>query len=209
MRILSAAWSLQMPPKEIEQPLHAAEVHRGEAPRACRKPGLAFIVSVAPDDLDRLDFDAGEIDGSGRGSAHALRPPTREISAIESAQLGQDHQSTSIFIGRGYEWTFDVTCARRKDFSAFEARAPTPAKQPQAVHVVCVPDAEQLACPSFLRNQVDLLTISIAKHELECVDMPLKQPPQAASCPNQLIAGPRSGTDPLARPLPTSPARPR
>ena len=50
--------------------------------------------------------------------------------------------------------------------------------QPKPVHVVRVPDAEQLARPSFLRNQLDLLAISIPKHKLERVDMPLKQPPQ-------------------------------
>jgi hypothetical protein len=100
-----------MPPKEIEQPLHAAEVHRSEAPRTCRKPGLPLIVSLAPDDLDRLDFDAREIDGSRRGSAHALCGPTRKIRAIGSANPRQDNQSTSIFIGRGHERAFNVSCA--------------------------------------------------------------------------------------------------
>ena len=53
-----------------------------------------------------------------------------------------------------------------------------PVDQPQAIRVVCVPDAEQLACPRFFRNQFDPLVVAIAKHELERVDMPLEQPPQ-------------------------------
>ena len=167
-----------MPPKEIEQPLHAAELHRREAPRACGKPRLSLIVSLAPDDLDRLDFDAGEIDGSRRGSAHALCCPPRKIRAIGSANPRQDNHSTSVFIGRGHERAFDVTCARSQDFSAFEPGAPIPVDQPQPIRVVRVPDAEQLACPRFLRNQIDLLLVSIAKHELERVNMPLEQPPQ-------------------------------
>jgi hypothetical protein len=44
--------------------------------------------------------------------------------------------------------------------------------QPHAIRVVCVPDAEQLACPCFVRNQFDPLLVSITKHELERVDMP-------------------------------------
>ena len=50
--------------------------------------------------------------------------------------------------------------------------------QPKPIRVVGVPDAEQLACLRFLRNQLDLFAISIAKHKLERIDMPLKQPPQ-------------------------------
>ena len=63
--------------------------------------------------------------------------------------------------------------------------------QPKPVRIVCVPDAEQLACPSFFRNQLDLLGVSIAKHELERIDMPLEQAGPTASCPNQSSAGPR------------------
>ena len=178
MRILSAVGLLQMPPKEIEQPLHAAQMHRSEPPRAPGKPGLPLIVSLTPDDLDRLDFDTGEIDGSGRRSAHPLRPPTRKISTIGSVQLGQDHQSTPVCIGRSHKRAFDVARARRQDLSPFE---PGPIKlldQPQIVRTVCVPDSEQLALPSFLRDQPGLLVISIAKHKLDRIDMPLKEPPQ-------------------------------
>src|SRR5271155_1684395 len=82
MRILPAVCFLQMPTKEIEQSLHPAQLHRREAPRACRKPGLSLVVSLAPDDLDRPDIDTGEIDRSCRGSAHTLRFPCRKISAI-------------------------------------------------------------------------------------------------------------------------------
>ena len=207
VRILSAIGFLQMPPKEIEQPLHAAEVHRGEAPCACRKPRLSLIVSLAPDDLEGLDFDAGEIDGSGRGSAHAVRRPTRKIRAIGSAQLRQDNQSTSIFIGRGYERAFDVTCTRRQDFSALEPGAPIPVDQPQPIRVVRVPDAEQLACPRFLRNQIDLLVVSIAKHELECVDMPFEQPSQRQAARTDRSQNLAEAQGPIVLPLRTSPAK--
>ena len=53
-----------------------------------------------------------------------------------------------------------------------------PVDQPQPVRVVRVPDAEQLACPRFLAQPARPVAVSIAKHELERVDMPLKQPPQ-------------------------------
>jgi hypothetical protein len=53
-----------------------------------------------------------------------------------------------------------------------------PVDQPQPVRVICVPDAEHLPCPSFLRNQFDPLVVSIANNELDRVDMPFKQPPQ-------------------------------
>ena len=53
-----------------------------------------------------------------------------------------------------------------------------PMDQPKPIRVVCIPDAEHLACPRFLRNQLDPSGVSIAKHELERVDMPFKQPPQ-------------------------------
>ncbi|MGA8444463.1 MAG: hypothetical protein WB766_04630 [Roseiarcus sp.] len=155
-----------MPQKEIKQPLHAAEVHRREPPSASGKPGLSLIVSLAPDDLDRLDFDAVEIDGSGRGSAHALRTPTRKISAIRRVQLGQDHQSTPVFIGRGYERALDVACARGQNLSPFEPGATVSVDQPQPIRVVRIPDAEELACLRFLGNQLDLIAISIAKHKL-------------------------------------------
>src|SRR5271170_1053063 len=166
-----------MPAKEIEQPLHAAEVHRGEPPRAAGKPGLSLIVPLMPDDLDRLDFDAGKIDGPGRGSAHALRLPTRKISAIRSVQLGQDHQSTPVFIGRGYQRAFDVARARGQDLSPFEPSATLSMDQPKPIRVVRIPDAEQLACLRFLGKQLDLTALSIAEHKLNRIDMPLKQPP--------------------------------
>src|ERR1700722_14566682 len=152
-----------MPPKEIEQPLHAAEVHRGEAPCACRKPGLSLIVSLIAHDLERRDFDAGKIYSPGCRSAHALRRPTRKVSAIGSAQPWQHDQSTALFIRRGYKRALDVACARSQDFSPFEPGAPVPVDEPQPVRVVCVPDAEQLACPRFLRHQFDPLLIAIAK----------------------------------------------
>jgi hypothetical protein len=155
-----------MPPKEIEQPLHAAELHRREAPRACGKPRLSLVVSIAPDDLDRMDYDAGEIDGSRCGSAHPLRCPPRKIRAIGSAYPRQDNHSTSVFIGRGHERAFDVTCARSQHFSAFEPGAPISVDETQPIRVVRVPDAEQLACSRFFRKQVNLLVVSIAKYEL-------------------------------------------
>ena len=83
VRILSALSFLQVPPKEIEQSLHGAEVHRGEPPCACRKPGLALVVSIAPHDLDRLDLDAGEIDGSSCRGAHPCA-----FQSARSARLG-------------------------------------------------------------------------------------------------------------------------
>ena len=49
--------------------------------------------------------------------------------------------------------------------------------QPQPIQVVCIPDAEQVACLRFLSNQLDLIVISIAKHELKRVHMPFKQSP--------------------------------
>ena len=53
-----------------------------------------------------------------------------------------------------------------------------PVNKPQPIRIVRVPNAKQLARPRFFRNQFDPLLVSIAKHELERVDMPLKQPPQ-------------------------------
>ena len=53
-----------------------------------------------------------------------------------------------------------------------------PVDQAQPIRVVCVPDAEQLACSRFFRNQLHLLVVSVAKHEFECVDVALKQPSQ-------------------------------
>ena len=129
-------------------------------------------------DLDRRDFHAGEIDGSGRGSAHALRRPPRKISAIGSAQLGEDDQPTTVFVGRCDQRAFDVTRTRSQDFSPFEPGAPMPVDQPQATRIVRVPNTKQLACPRFLRNQFNPLLVSVAKHELERVDMSLKQPSQ-------------------------------
>src|ERR1700722_14036512 len=99
-----------MPPKEIEQLFHAAEVNRGEAPCACRKPGLPLVVSLASHDFDRLNFYVCEIDGSGRGSAHTLSRPPGHIRTIGSAQLGQDDHSTSVFVGRCDQRALDVAC---------------------------------------------------------------------------------------------------
>ena len=146
------------------------------APRG--KPGLSFIVALTTHDLHRLDFDAGEIDGSGRGSAHALRRPPRKISAIGSAQLGQDDHSTSVFVGRCDQRAFDVACTRGQDFSPFKPGASMPVDQPQPIRVVCVPDAEQFACLRFFRHQLHPSVVSVAKHEFECVNVTLKQPPQ-------------------------------
>jgi hypothetical protein len=53
-----------------------------------------------------------------------------------------------------------------------------PVNQPQPICIVCVPDAEQLACPRFARHQFHASVVSVAKNEFECVDVPLKQPPQ-------------------------------
>ena len=53
-----------------------------------------------------------------------------------------------------------------------------PAHQPQAIQVVRVPDSEQFTSPRFLRDQLDRLLVSVAKHELERIDMPLEQPTQ-------------------------------
>ena len=52
------------------------------------------------------------------------------------------------------------------------------ADQPQIVRVVCVPDPKHLAFPSFPRKQLDLIATSIAKHELDRIDMSLEEPPQ-------------------------------
>ena len=52
------------------------------------------------------------------------------------------------------------------------------ADQPQPGRVVGVPDAEQLASPRFLPDQRHLLKVSIPPHQLQRVDMPLKQAAQ-------------------------------
>ncbi len=49
-----------------------------------------------------------------------------------------------------------------------------PVNQPQPIRVVCVPDAEQLPRPRFLRYQFPPLGVSVAKHEFKGVDVPLK-----------------------------------
>ena len=180
-----------MPAKEIEQSLHAAQLHGGETPRAPGKPGLSFIISRAPQDLDGIDFDAGKIDRAGRGGAHALRCPAGEVRTVGRTQLGQDHHSTPVFVGRGYERALDMASARGQDFSADEAIAFAPADQPQIVRVVGVPDAEQLACSCFLRDHIDLPTLATTKHELKRIDMPLEQAAPTANCRNQSIATPR------------------
>jgi hypothetical protein len=50
--------------------------------------------------------------------------------------------------------------------------------KPQSFRVVGVPDAKHLARPGFLSDKLDPLGISIAKHELERIDVPLEQPPE-------------------------------
>ena len=82
-----------------------------------------------------------------------------------------------------------------------------PVDQPQPVRVVRVPDAEQLARPRFLRNQLDLLVVSIAKHELQRVDMPLEQPPQRQAARTDRSQDLAEGQGPRAQPLHTSRAR--
>ena len=48
-------------------------------------------------------------------------------------------------------------------------------------HRSCTPTGFQtpnILPSTLLRNQTNLLVVSIAKHELERIDMPLEQPPQ-------------------------------
>ena len=49
---------------------------------------------------------------------------------------------------------------------------------------LCVSDAKHFACSGFLRNEIDSSRVSIAKHELQRVDMSLKQPPQRQAAPS-------------------------
>ncbi len=77
MGVSAAAGPAQVLAQQIEQLLHAAEMHGGETPCAAGKGGLTLVVAVAADDFGLLDREPREIDRSGRRGPHPMGGPAR------------------------------------------------------------------------------------------------------------------------------------
>ena len=72
--------------------LEAAELHRKDAPRPAREQWGAVIVASCADHCGIGNEDAVEVDGRGRGAAHAGRAPDRQVDRnAGSGQVGQQH----------------------------------------------------------------------------------------------------------------------